>query len=59
MMIALAVATALLAALAGVLLATFDLPQADADLRIRRLSLVFLIATSMTAAAGVAYALFV
>jgi hypothetical protein len=59
MTIAIAVAIALLAVLAGVLLAAFDLPQADADPGIRRLSLVFLIATSMTAAAGVAYALFV
>jgi len=57
MMIAIAVATALLAVLAGVLLAAFDLPQSDAGLPTRRLSLVWVIATSVTAAGGVAYAL--
>ena len=59
MMIAIAVAIALLAVLAGVLLAAFDVPQADADPRLQRLSLAFLVTASMTAAAGVAYALFV
>jgi hypothetical protein len=57
MMIAVAAALALLAVLSGVLLAAFDLPQADADRGTRRLSLVLVIATSVTATAGVAYAL--
>jgi hypothetical protein len=57
MMIAVAAALALLAVLGGVLLAAFDLPQADADRGTRRLSLVLVIATSVTATAGVAYAL--
>ena len=56
MMLAIATATAVLAVLAGVLLAALDLPQADADRRIRRMSLVLIIATSVTAVAGVAYA---
>jgi hypothetical protein len=59
MMIAIAVAVALLALGAGVLLAAFDLPQAEADRRTQRLSLVWVIATSVTAAAGAAYALLV
>jgi hypothetical protein len=58
MMIAIAVALALLAVLAGVLLAAFEQPQADAGRRTRRLSLVLVIAASVTAAVGVAYALF-
>jgi hypothetical protein len=54
-----AVAAALLAVLAGVLLAAFELPPADADRRTQRLSLVLVIATSVTAAAGVTYVLLV
>jgi hypothetical protein len=57
MMIAFAVATALLAVLAGVLLAALEQPRAEADPRTRRLSLALVVATSMTAAAGVTYAL--
>jgi hypothetical protein len=59
MTIAIAVAAALLAVLAGVLLAAFDLPPADAGRRPHQLSLVLVIATSVTTAAGVAYALLV
>jgi len=57
MMIAIAVATTLLALLSGVLLAALELPQADAGRLIQRLSLIWVIATSATAASGVAYVL--
>jgi hypothetical protein len=56
-MMVIAVAIAVLAVAAGVLLAAFDLPQAGADPRLKRLSLALVIATSVTAIAGVAYAL--
>jgi hypothetical protein len=55
--IAIAVAIAVLAVAAGVLLAAFDLPQAEADPRVKRLSLALVIAASVTAIAGVACAL--
>jgi hypothetical protein len=58
MMMAIAVVAAVLAVLAGVLQAAFDLPQADADPGIQRSSLVLVIATSVTTAVGVTYALF-
>jgi hypothetical protein len=57
MMIAMAIAVALLAVLAGVLLAALEQPRADTDRRTRQLSLVLVVGTSVTAAAGVAYAL--
>ena len=57
MTIAIATTSALLAVLAGVLLAALERPQADTDRRTRQWSLALLIATSATAAAGVAYAL--
>jgi hypothetical protein len=56
MMTILAATTALLAVLAGVLLAAFDLPAADTDRRTRRWSLVLVVATSVTTVAGAAYA---
>ena len=52
-----AVAMALLAVAAGVLLAAVDLPRAATDRRTERLSLVLVIATSVTTVAGVAFAL--
>ncbi|HEY0001998.1 MAG TPA: hypothetical protein VGB74_16225 [Actinoplanes sp.] len=57
MMIAFATVTAVLAVLGGVLLAALDRPQADTDRRTRQMSLALVVATSVTAAAGVAYAL--
>lgn len=57
MMIAIGVMIALQAVLAGALTAAFDLPHAGADPRTQRLSVVLLVATSVTATAGVAYAL--
>jgi len=56
MMIVIATAIAVLAVLAGVLLAALDLPQAATDRRTQRMSLVLVIATSVTAVAGVTYA---
>jgi hypothetical protein len=58
MMMAIAVVGAVLAVLAGVLQAAFDLPRAEADPAVQRSSLVLVIATSVTAAVGVTYALF-
>jgi hypothetical protein len=57
MMTTLATATALLAVLSGVLLAALDRPHAAADRRTEHMSLALVIAASMTAAAGVAYAI--
>jgi hypothetical protein len=57
MMIAFAATTALLAVLTGVLLAAFDQPRADDHPRTQQWSLMLVIATSVTTAAGVAYAL--
>jgi uncharacterized membrane protein len=56
MMIVFAVVIALLAALAGVLLATLDRPQAYADRRADRWSLALVIATAVTVVAGAVYA---
>lgn len=56
-MIAIVVVATVLAILAGVLLAAFEVPQAEAGRFIQRLSLVWVVATSVTAAGGVAYAL--
>jgi uncharacterized membrane protein len=58
-MISLAAAIALLAVLAGVLLAVLDQPEADADRRTERLSLVLVVAVSVIAATGGAYTLIV
>ena len=55
MMIVIATVIALLAVLAGVLLAALDQPPADTDRRTERMSLVLVVAVSVTAAAGSAY----
>jgi heme A synthase len=52
-----AIAIAVLAVCAGTLLAVYELPRAEDDRRIRRLSLALVIATAVTAAAGAAYAI--
>jgi hypothetical protein len=54
-----AIVIAALAVCAGTLLAAYELPEAERDRRIQRLSLALVIATGVTAAAGVAYALWV
>ena len=54
-----AVTAAVLAVSAGVLLAAYDQPGGGTDRRTRRLSLALVVASSVTAAAGVAYALLV
>jgi hypothetical protein len=52
-----AIALAVLAVCAGTLLAAYELPGAEDDRRIRRLSLALVIAAGVTVAAGAAYAI--
>jgi hypothetical protein len=56
MMIVFAVAIALLAVLAGVVLAALDRPQVHADRQTERWSLALVVGTTVTALAGAVYA---